>query len=117
MDYPSPKRAVREQWQAFDADYRIASYERWEHTIPPLPTGIAPTVRFRQREDAGFTSAFLVRMLFSCLVDADFLETERFYANAKGDGLERGGRIDLETLRDRLRIFMAGMTSEAEWIS
>jgi hypothetical protein len=30
-------------------------------------------------------------MLFSSLVDADFLATERFYAEAQGLGPERGG--------------------------
>jgi CRISPR-associated endonuclease/helicase Cas3 len=35
------------------ADYCIASYEGWEQTIPPLPAGIAPTLRFRERVDAG----------------------------------------------------------------
>jgi hypothetical protein len=34
-------------------------------------------MRFTEHKHAGFTRAFLIRMLFSCLVDADFLETER----------------------------------------
>jgi CRISPR-associated endonuclease/helicase Cas3 len=95
------------------ADYRIARYDGWDKAIPPLPVGIAPTVRFREHAEAGFTRAFLIRILFSCLVDADFLETERFYTKAKGETTERGGHIELETLRDRLRAYMAGMTGEA----
>jgi len=33
-------------------------------------------------EYPGFHNAFLTRMIFSCLVDAGFLETERFYTTA-----------------------------------
>jgi CRISPR-associated endonuclease/helicase Cas3 len=95
------------------ADYRIASCNGWEQMIPQLPASVSPTVRFRQRNEPGFTSAFLIRMLFSCLVDADFLETERFYAEAKGEPPGRGGHLDLEILRDRLRTYMAGIAAEA----
>ena len=41
-------------------------------------------------------------MLFSCVVDADFLETERFLASAANSPIARGGRNDLTALRDRL---------------
>lgn len=95
------------------ADYRIASYDGWEHTISALPASISPTLRFTERRDRGFTRAFVVRMLFSCLVDADFLETERFYLAARGERPERGGHLELEALRDRLRAYMAGMEAEA----
>lgn len=37
--------------------------------LPPFKLG---------RETAGFQLAFFTRMIFSCLVDADFLDTERF---------------------------------------
>jgi CRISPR-associated endonuclease/helicase Cas3 len=93
--------------------YCIARYDGWDKAIPPLPANISPNMRLREHVEAGFTRAFLVRMLFSCLVDADFLETERFYLNAKGERLERGGYVELEILRDRLRTYMAGVTEEA----
>ena len=52
----------------------------------------------------GFESAFFIRMLFSALVDADFLATEQFYAlaNPNGEQVRRGFVNNLETLRDRL---------------
>ncbi|MGB6538831.1 MAG: IS66 family transposase, partial [Xanthobacteraceae bacterium] len=95
------------------ADYRIPRYDGWQQTIPPLPASIVPTARFKERAEIGFTQAFLIRMLFSCLVDADFLATERFYAEAKHERIERGGHLDLATLRDRLRAYMARLAAEA----
>ncbi len=95
------------------ADYRIPHYDGWQQTIPGLPASIVPTARFKERAEIGFTRAFLIRMLFSCLVDADFLETERFYAEAKDERIERGGHLNLAILRDRLRAYMARMAAEA----
>lgn len=40
--------------------------------------GFGPEVRKFLSESDGYSAAFLVRMLFSCLVDADFLATEAF---------------------------------------
>lgn len=45
--------------------------------IPELPPPI------RVLEKSGFSIAFYVRMLFSCLVDADFLDTEAFMSENK----------------------------------
>lgn len=82
----------------------------WEaHSGPPPPgAALRPTSPFKQDgRNKGFSQSFLFRMLFSCLVDADFLETERFYADARGERVLRGGHPDLTLLRDRLRIFMS----------
>jgi CRISPR-associated endonuclease/helicase Cas3 len=45
-------------------------------------------------------------MLFSCLVDADFLETEAFYARAKGEPVEHGGFAGISVLSHRLQRYM-----------
>ena len=47
------------------------------------------------------TDSFLVRMLYSCLVDADFLDTERFMDPSR----ERGGYDELPVLLDRLTAY------------
>lgn len=57
----------------------------------------------------GFAMSFLMRMLFSCLVDADFIATEAFYARATGTEAARGGHTDLATLRTRLSAHMAAL--------
>jgi len=45
------------------------------------------------------SGAFFTRMLYSCLVDADFLDTERFMGNGAA---ERGGFPPLEDYREKL---------------
>ncbi len=52
-------------------------------------------------------------MLFSCLVDADFLETEAFYARANTESPGRGGYTPLTDLRDRLWRHMADLRAHA----
>lgn len=58
----------------------------------------------------------LVRLLFSCLVDADFLDTEAFMdEERKGRRHEATcGYAPLETLRDRLTKHMEGFSTEGK---
>ncbi len=48
---------------------------------------------------------FFTRMLYSCLVDADFLDTETFMA---GRERERGGGDPMEILEDKLQSYVSG---------
>jgi CRISPR-associated endonuclease/helicase Cas3 len=86
----------------------LEAYDGWEEHVGSLPdaASLRPSVPWRSGTIAGFSEAFLTRMLFSCLVDADFLATEEFYAHATGKPVERGGHASIETLRDRLRRHM-----------
>ena len=58
----------------------------------------------------------LIRLLFSCLVDADFLDTEAFMdEERKGRRHETTSRYaPLETLRDRLTKHMEGFSTEGK---
>lgn len=47
---------------------------------------------------SGFESAFFIRMLFSALVDADFLDTEKFMCSGN---IARGGYDSIDTLYKR----------------
>ena len=56
----------------------LEPYDDWktEVTLPPVKP-------FNMREfDTGFRLSFYIRMLFSCLVDADFIDTETFMDGA-----------------------------------
>ena len=108
-DFPDLERRLK-------PEHQIEPYSEWQAHAGILPdlAALRYTRPFVKSADKGFEQVFLTRMLFSCLVDADFLETERFYAKAKGDPLERGGHLNLDTLRRRLRAYMAQLHAEAD---
>ena len=58
----------------------------WRDEIAPDPEQLAPPAFDwrKDRAEAGFQFGFLGRMIFSCLVDADFRDTESFYTAAEG---------------------------------
>ena len=61
---------------------KLESYEAWKEDIQ-LPSAPQPTLSSLAEE------MFFTRMLYSCLVDADFLDTETFMAGreqARGGG-------------------------------
>ena len=53
-----------------------------------------------------------IRMLYSCLVDADFLDTERYMAPEKSD--RRQGYCSISELRERLELYNEQLTSGAD---
>ena len=84
----------------------------WERdiTLPAqldMPAGFKYYGKTRQqaKDRQPFQLAFLTRMLFSCLVDADFIDTERFYRQANNETDHRSSdqpAPSLEALRSRL---------------
>jgi CRISPR-associated endonuclease/helicase Cas3 len=63
-------------------------YDRWRGRISlpeasAIATELADFVGRTGERVTGFSRAFLARMIFSCLVDADFLATEWFYDHGK----------------------------------
>lgn len=58
----------------------------WQQELSlPEPSELQLPVGFRPRGDRGtFQLTLLVRMLFSCLVDADFIDTDEFYRRIEG---------------------------------
>lgn len=52
----------------------IPDYAVWENEIGALPAAEKPIFE----DNKGLEDAFYIRMLYSCLVDADYLDTEKF---------------------------------------
>ena len=77
----------------------------------PLPQG------FKTHPDstlAMFQISFLVRMLYSCVVDADFLDTEAHYDRVEGRTPQRDSGPTLAALRFELEKTLAGFKADSE---
>jgi len=76
-------------------DYQIYKEEiKTEELRLPAYLPIRPITK-----DCGFSLAFFTRMVYSALVDADFLETEAFM---NSEGKPRGGYDDVSVLKEKL---------------
>ena len=81
----------------------------------PVPQSLKrinlPNPAIKDRGNFGFSVSFFIRMLFSCLVDADYLDTEAFM------NPERSGRRPvppgLEELQPRMESFLTSLRAKA----
>ncbi len=94
----------------------LPDWSSWAEHAGPLPaaSSLRPSHPFpasKRGVHAAFTKAFMVRMLFSCLVDADFIATETFMNVGK---LSRGSTVRIEDLADRLNIYVEKLRAAAE---
>ena len=78
-----------------------------ELILPPLES-------FSQKWADGFDAAFFVRMVFSALVDADWLDTEQFFDSGNAP---RGGFFSISTLCERLSAYTMKFLNPVEAIS
>lgn len=62
--------------------------EQWQEELAPDLRSLLPAVELDPKR-VGFQLAFLGRMIFSCLVDADFRDTEAFYDRIEGRQRDR----------------------------
>lgn len=95
----------------------------WEQDIT-LPAQMSPPKDFKPygqsrtqaQERYPFQLAFLTRMLFSCLVDADFLDTERFYnaVEKRPDHRSKGAAPPtLAMLREQLDVYLGEFKADS----
>lgn len=76
----------------------IESYSQWKNQIQ-LPSKY-PSINLPQDS---FTRSFFTRMLYSCLVDADFLDTENFMSNGY---IQRSGYETIPQLLKKLKDYI-----------
>lgn len=93
-----------------DAETRTALADRLKSELPlllsawdkelqlPAPIDLLPRGFTPDRDLGQFQLAFLARMIFSSLVDADFLDTEAFYAGL--EGRDPGRHVEQPSLRE-----------------
>jgi len=93
--------------------------DRLKKTIPELgkvweeEIDLPDQLSFPPFKPTGFQTAFLIRMLFSCLVDADFLDTEIFYLKLKGEERKRGNHPPLQKLQLALDSHLEDLRNKA----
>ncbi len=84
------------QWEDAAREFLPASF--FQMRRDELAGEIKPFLK----SGSGYSAFFLVRMLFSCLVDADFLATEKFMDDEKSNARMTVSRVGLDVLRARL---------------
>lgn len=93
----------------------IEPWEEGARATLDAPVFRAPALEKKQARFLadGYASSFWTRMLFSCLVDADFLATEAFMNAEQGRIREETERPSLTTLAERLQRYMEKKRVEA----
>lgn len=85
----------------------------WQQDVS-LPQSLpAPGIKPRDKDSAGFCAAFFTRMVFSALVDADFLDTESYFAELEGNARLRGQYPAIGELRGRLNAYLGALSTHA----
>lgn len=92
-----------ERIDRFNADAQRAVDNVWRNELEPESTGLFPSRFQSSREHGKFQLGLMARMIFSCLVDADFKDTEEHYC--KIDGLQKNR--DWASLSDLLPSLIA----------
>ena len=108
---PSLRERLSEDYRARELPPLLSAWE-WELALPAkltLPEGFACHPHPERRP---FQLSLLARMVFSCLVDADFTDTDDFYRHLEGRpsrAQETSIQPTLMQLRDRLDLHLAGL--------
>lgn len=102
IDEGDGRRALKDRLNLqVGKDLPLLDSEAWqsELVLPPIET-LIPEISPNPNADLqGFQFAFLIRMIFSCLVDADFIDTDKFYRHLEGKPLLRGDYPQLPELK------------------
>lgn len=88
----------------------------WHREIETDSDTLCPRLPYLAKDTAAFQLAFLGRMIFSCLVDADFKDTERFYAKYEQRIIDRVWpdlRENIASVISRFDSYMAGLQNRS----
>jgi CRISPR-associated endonuclease/helicase Cas3 len=97
------------------AEHRLLSDWESELPLPPADTLALPSGFALRHERRQFQLAFLGRMLFSCLVDADFIDTDEFYRRIEGQPPRRTHDPPaLKALRERLNHHLTSFSADSD---
>jgi CRISPR-associated endonuclease/helicase Cas3 len=105
---------LRDRLTASVADYSAYAGEFELPTDLPPPRLASHKDAKGRRGRAGFQAAFFIRMLFSCLVDADYLDTEAFYGRVEGWPSRRTRAPPLAELKPKLDAHLADLVAQAD---
>lgn len=83
---------------------KVECYQAYKDEIA-IPVVDETVFDVTNQKDPSFSMSFLIRMLFSCLVDADYLNTEDFMKN--GEANRQAGE-NMEILLRKLRLYISG---------
>ena len=84
---------------------RLEDYSAYKNEIDPAAIKFPNRLTIRPiKSNPGFSIAFLTRMVYSALVDADFQETEEYMGGKK----LRGGYESIDALCQKLNHFLGG---------
>ena len=87
----------------------------WKNEIETiLPDLRIPNIKPRDQYATGFSIAFFIRMVFSALVDADYLDTEDWVARSEGRAVIRGHHLPLDELSKRLDLHLSQLHKMAK---
>ncbi len=108
------RSSLRDRLAASLPDYSAyASEIDLKPDLPPPRLALHKNARGRSGR-TGFQCAFFTRMLFSCLVDADYLDTEGFYDRVEGRPTRRVAPPALVELKPRLDAYLADLSAQAD---
>ncbi len=92
---------------------KMSDPQKSEHILVNIPPEILDQKPPASAFPKGIDPAFFIRMLFSCIVDSDFLDTEEIMNKVAGKIRKQEG-VPLETLKKKLNKYMRKIIERAE---
>lgn len=104
--------AILKDMQKYQKDWDYSAYQNEVNLNMPDPASLLKLLADCKGDKRIVTErfAFITRYLFSCLTDADFLDTERYYSPQT----DRNTKVDFQTAASVVTEKLAGFDAETE---